>query len=388
MKKETKEILRFYLKIILFLLPFIIVLFFPVLILVLGGEFISIKKVASMQAKGNIPVYYGSAYSNPDNFLKLQSVLYQKPKVLILGTSRSMQFRSKFCIPEAKLYNAGGGVSRMKHFIPFLNCIPQKTQPEIIICVLDQNFFNPDWDKIYADDIYSRLTQDINPVGVLRTNIVQIYKDYKNNKIALTKLIEKNSKILKIGIKAKQKNSYFRNDGSVHNDGYYFNPIDNPESEDYQFAGILKRVHHGVNRFEYSKDISKDNIEEVHKFLSLCNQRKIYVIGILPPYAHEVYLKMKSMGDKYGYLHKINPALEPLFKKYGFDYYDFSDIISLGSDDRETIDGYHGSEKAYLRLFIKIAENNQVLKKYTDIPYLKKRLDETKGYYTVFADEM
>lgn len=40
----------------------------------------------------------------------------------------------------------------------------------------------------------------------------------------------------------------------------------------------------------------------------------------------------------------------------GFAYYDFSDFASVQAPDEEAIDGFHGSERTYLRLFIQMLE--------------------------------
>lgn len=50
-------------------------------------------------------------------------------------------------------------------------------------------------------------------------------------------------------------------------------------------------------------------------------------------------------------LQTLAPTLSATYREYGFDFYDFSDIASLGGADVEMIDAKHGGEKMYLRLF-------------------------------------
>ena len=94
-----------------------------------------------------------------------------------------------------------------------------------------------------------------------------------------------------------------------------------------------------------------------------------------------------SMGNKYGYLSEIVPSITPLFDQRGYTLFDFTDIESVGSSDIETIDGYHGSEKAYLRLFLLMLKGDQRLRQVAaNIDYLKHRLHTTTSNYSVFGN--
>jgi len=63
-------------------------------------------------------------------------------------------------------------------------------------------------------------------------------------------------------------------------------------------------------------------------------------------------------------------------------------LASLGASDEETLDGFHGSEKAYLRLFIKMAENDKILGFCgQDLKYLNERLNSSKGPFSVFGND-
>ena len=97
---------------------------------------------------------------------------------------------------------------------------------------------------------------------------------------------------------------------------------------------------------------------------------------------------MRQSGENYEYIFKLDDALNPLFRKFDFDFYDFTDLASLGASDVETIDGFHGSEKAYLRLYIKIAERNEKLRRYSEeIAVLEKRLNDSTNDYMIFSND-
>ena len=91
------------------------------------------------------------------------------------------------------------------------------------------------------------------------------------------------------------------------------------------------------------------------------------------------------MKIEYEYFFELEPTLNPIFKKYGYNIYNFSDLNSTGADACEVIDGTHASDKAYLRLFILLAENEEALKNETNISRLKFELNNSNSCYSVFT---
>jgi len=78
----------------------------------------------------------------------------------------------------------------------------------------------------------------------------------------------------------------------------------------------------------------------------------------------------------------------PICKKYGASFFNFSDINSVGATDLETTDGLHGSEKAYLRLFLLMQKSDPLLHDVAaDETYLQKRLADAPGPYVVFGQD-
>src|SRR5687768_13974749 len=107
-------------KVLLFTLPFAIVLGAPAYVLLSSGEFTPVEKVIRMQSTATTPVLFGRAYSDPTARYKLQSVVHRKPEVLVLGTSRVMALRGDFFRDGTQFFNAGNGITRLGHLRPFL----------------------------------------------------------------------------------------------------------------------------------------------------------------------------------------------------------------------------------------------------------------------------
>lgn len=379
-----KDVILFLKKILIFSIPFAIFFCFPIIVLLFSKELVSVDSVIKKQSDEKELILFGLAYSNPDKYYKYNSAIERKPEVLTLGTSRVMPFRSKL-FKKDTFYNAGGGVEKIGQFSYFLDNIPKETQPKILIIGLDQYFFNPNWDNSSADEdnIKEAIINDNHALNAIKASFTgtQIFKDYFDKKFNFSDLIHNNNSV---GLNAIKNGNAFRNDGS-----YYYGKImgDPNSNKEARFKDSFERISSGGYRFEYGKDISEDSIKKLEKFLEKCKNRNIHVIGFMPPYAHVVYEKMKQSEEKYAYVFRLESLLKPLFEKNNFDFYNFSDIASLGASDEETIDGFHGSEKAYTRLFIKIAENNLKLKAYSEnLDILKKRLSDSKNDLVIFEN--
>lgn len=357
-------------------MPYFILFGFPFGVLFLSGELISDDRVVELQKENNQPVPFGPAYGNVSPYFKMKSVLERSPDIVILGASNALQFRSKFFKESVSFYNGALAVSRIKHCQPFLEKIPHEKTPKLMIVSLSHFFFNPHWDSLYDDDIEQILMKnDYDAFDIFFNSWKKIYRDYFEKKYSLRSILLERGRG-RIGLNAIANGYGIRNDGSLLN----------TKRKDYQFRRAFDRIAKGKGRYAYSKEISPGAVVVLGRFLEKCRERGVYVIGFLPPYAHVVYQKMTSM-DEYRYLSEIAPALRPLFDAHGFGFYDFSDLSWVGASDAEAFDGTHGSEKAYLRLFIRMAESDAVLRRYAeDLSYLKMRVKNAEGNHDVFGD--
>ena len=133
------------------------------------------------------PVPIGLAFSNPEAYINLQSVISRGPEVLLLGSSRVGWIRSTFFNRNVNVYNAGISVQKIGDFTPFLDRIPADKTPKVMIIGLDQRFFNPNSDPLTPDGIDSLLTEQVPAIDVL-SNWSSVYEDYFHGQISLEKL--------------------------------------------------------------------------------------------------------------------------------------------------------------------------------------------------------
>src|SRR4030095_8142584 len=180
-------------------------------------------------------------------------------------------------------------------------------------------------------------------------NWMEVYKDYLAGKFNFRTLVRRPS--THIGLSAVARGAGFRNDGS------YSYGVRGSDDEDTRFREAFERIEKGNQRFQYGGSVSKRALDELALLLEQCANKDIRVVAFLPPYANVVWRAMKSKGVEYKYMCEIAHKVTPLFDHYGFRFFDFSDVASVGASDAEAVDGLHGSESAYLRMFLQMADD-------------------------------
>jgi hypothetical protein len=376
----TKDIRRFIGKALLLLPIGAVFVFFPTAVLVKAGEMAKLDDVIAEQADTSRPLLFGKAYNGKMGYYTLHAVLHRSPEVISLGSSRIMAVRSKFFKPEVSFYNAGGGAVDIHHFRQFLERIPVKKTPQILIVQLDQTYFNASW-TAPADLQENSFYADADLQNLWMSALKKVVDDYRLKKYSLTDIFgQQPSGLKKIGLSAIAQNVGTLNDGSHYYGEYLRNPEGDP---DYNFQLSLRKIDENREFFLQGDSVSESSMKELGLFLQECQRRHIHVVGFLAPFAHKVYQTMIDSG-KYRYMSELGENISRIFKAHQFSFFDFSDLAWVGASDEETFDGYHGSEKAYVRLFLKMTEKDPVLASMIDSGYLQQRLAQTSNPYVVF----
>ncbi len=375
---------RFLKRLLIYLLPFLFVLCLPAMVFLKTGESTAISQVIDLQIASRNPVLFGRAYSDPTPYYKLESVLRRRPDVLVLGTSRVLAVRSNFFRSDLSFFNAGNGVTRLRHFRLFLQRIPIGAEPRLVFLGLDQYLFNDGFDPLLPDGVELAWVAEERAEEVFFSNWTKVYGDYWQQKFRLADLLAERGE-RRIGLNAVAHANAFRSDGSYTWAQFIADPW-NPKNPDFEFQNTFDRIQMGDRRFQYGEHVSEKALTELDALLQECRSRGIYVAAFLPPFAHVVFERMQSMPKQYGYLREIEPSLRLVFDKSGFSLYDSSDLARLGASDKETIDGFHGSEKAYLRLFLRMIESDPRLEIFARDPtFLRGRLEAAAGDHVVFG---
>ena len=384
--------MRLFIKnLLLFLLPFFVVFAPSFLVLFFAGEFYPLEHVGAM-ARLSTPILVGPAYSNYRLQYQFQEVVQRQPQIVALGSSRVGQFSSLFFKDPHTFYNAagtGGALSNFRYFVDGTSLHP----PKILLAGMDQYYFNPEDAK---NNVVHRPNPFIDPVAAYdpffesffrQGGWWKVYADYAAGKFTLHDvLVPRNRPVKFVGIHSLATTDGFKNDGS----DYYAGVIQSPAEREKMHAGIesLASSITDTHGDEYGGGISPDSLQELRLFLADAKQKGIVVIGFIPPVSHAVYEELQAHPNAtYAYAFKnLGGVLAGVYKEYGFELYDFTDLEAYGSSDKEMAEAKHGSEKTYLRLFIQMAQKNALLGAAANMPTLQVKLGAASSQYEVFTN--
>jgi hypothetical protein len=375
---------KFILKILVFCIPLLFILLPPSLYLfTIKENFFDLESFIINHKSEKYLIGYTYNEKNY-KFLKWKELSNRpKQKIWSLGSSRAMQFRNNMF--DDTFYNVGYTVGKINEFLPFMKSVSNSKHPDVLIVTLDTWMFNSRYDKL--DDLMVDQTKWTNSFKMYPDFPIlkSVWNDLIKNKFDSNK-IYKDGGIYRIGYNAVYKNSGFRNDGSFYYGEQIKKLIANDSTcSDYNFKGTFLRIDKGINRFEHGKTINYKAVEELSKFLNFCKERKIKVVLILPPFPEATCKRMVLSGN-YNYINTIPEKCRILAKKNGFEFYDFTNPKSCNAFDREFVDGFHGSEKVYLKMLIKILESESVLNKFVKIERIKRDLTESISDYQVYKE--
>ncbi len=341
------------------------------------GELYPIKYVVSKQITSKNQVTYGLAYEDLNRYYKLESLKNRDVSICALGSSRVMQFKDIFF--EDSFYNAGGACAGINEFEPFLKSLDKERLPKYLLVSLDEYYFNENWSG-KLKNINSSFFLKYPKRKSINTLFREIWMDYKCDKLNISDLIKDKNKI---GIVAKVRNDGFRKDGSYYYAASYAAAIENSSKVRPAIEDTLERIRTGTRRYEYGEEINPDALIYLKSFLQYCKENEIIVIGFLPPISSVALGEIKYRQEKYKYFFELSPTLKDIFDFYGYEYYNFSNVSSLGCSDEYFIDGFHGSSVVYLRMLKSMLLQGSILQDICDIDNLEYWDKHKKSTYTV-----
>lgn len=313
-----------------------------------AGELSKLTDIIARQIETG--AIYGSAVHDDGFEYKLQLALTVKPAIIALGSSRVLQFRQTHFTDT--FINAGRAMTTPPEGVEFLRALLLRHRPKIVILGVDYWWFNPNWR--YPDRHVRR--NGLNLAVLKRANewlldgkitVLDIWRVAfrGDNHNSLTQADN-------IGVAAIKRGYGYRADGSRDYGLRYFGT--DPAFDDAKFNNTLSRIAHGVSQFTYAETIAADRFEKLDELLSLLVEADITPVIVLTPLAKQVLDRMRAHGRDYAYV----SAFLYRIKALKFAVYDFTDAESLGANDCEFVDGFHGGEIVYQRILAEISRRN------------------------------
>lgn len=369
--------ISFFKKLALFVLPLGLVFIFPSLVTYYGKEYFSVAKIVTIQSRYPETLFsfaYNAATFYP---YKKKLVEISNPKVITLGSSRVMQFREEFFTPPSSFINAGGAGKSLEDIENFVKALTSTSSINVIILGLDKELLESPY---HSKEIIKERILPVRFISIAVSMSRRIYLDYFAHKYSIRDLYDTSTHTNHIGLAALLHRDGFRKDGSYRYGGASVNParLANVEAE------IIAKKDNIENSVITPTDTTKNieqNIQALKRILKDAKEKKIIVLGIMPPYPTDIYDALDKHDESFKV---VSGEIWKSFRDNNFLFFDLSSIKTFGGKETEFVDAIHGTDTMHLKMIIYLIEQTNVLDKYTDIKSLKDILKKTKGDFLQF----
>jgi len=301
---------QFYLKVLCYVTPFVILFGLTEWYLYETGDIRSIEEVIKEQARERHTQFLRGYLSLDMNVYKWENIKQRSPHILVIGSSRVMQFRDFHFKPfEDLTYNAGGMLQSAHDVIQlgeaFNNDLLPK--PKLILIGLDPWWFKKEHERtaswLVPDELIDHASKYSSRLIVLQNLFRTGFKDfrcefrYKRN----------------IGALAQFDNSGFRYDGSMAFSNTVFEGfVENPRYVDR--GKVWEHITNGTtNRFtEYTADTAL--LHRVRVTLSKLQQSGTELIIYFPPFSTQSYKLLTTVKMHKEWWTFYNDYMIDLFK--------------------------------------------------------------------------
>ena len=283
-----------------------------------------------------------------------------RAKTVILGSSRATQIRHQFF--NGTYYNLGGAIGNVIDLEKYAFSVQSLDRgPTYTVVMIDPWWFNGKSARGLGTP------QSDFPLNASLDHLLASIKLFlKGNWLV------ESSKSKNLGIYSILTGDGYASDGSYHyvqaGRGIYSNA-------DIMFNDTKNRIIN--NKFPFEKSA----VPEPFFLKRLCNALKIIknntnVILVAPPFENSIW-KMMDLSGEYNYIRSGYDALESCVEEKIYTFFSGNDIN--GSNECEFIDGYHGGEITYGRIFLELAKRDSKFKSVINSQYLETFVKKHAG---------
>lgn len=340
---------QFLIKFLLFLLPFAIPFVLLTGFLIYTGESMPLAWVVEMQ-RDDALVLYRPRYGNRDLEYKILATGVRQPELVAVGSSHVLQLRAQLANRDPNsFYNAGAPAWQLEQVEAYLNGITHT--PRVLILGMDHPWFNADYigDPFAQTDVQRNDWEQLFAVN--RSFLQDVFAGVPFDSGRYLSR-EANGGGVGLGLRAIRDGHAFRNDGSEQYGDFLIAGFLSPEGERVRHLQLLAN---GESMYVRGDAISPEAMAQLTRILDLCAERSIIVIGFLPPFMPSLYDQLVA-GGEHQYALSLPVQLQDAFAEHNFAFFDFSDGELLGAADTDFFDGWHASERIYLRLYARMVQ--------------------------------
>jgi hypothetical protein len=321
----NKEFMLFIRAVLLSLSPIILAI---VLLEVLAdhiGESWPMSKVAAWQSAKPGREFRGGDGKSYLTY-KVSRVRLLKPKVLVIGASRTNSFRAEHFAPIS-FFNAGLTSWTFDHYRRFLEMATDRTYaPKILIVSVDYWMFANNFDEMWKPRFYDKPTPHIADLKFVANELIS----------APMRLIKRLPHAANYkGMYAFLSGDGFKADGSLAR-GHALSPDINRLAQDGTAVGVPPLM--------LGPSISKRQKEKFERFMAAAKARNITVIGIQAPYHRRIFDVLEK-SSKAGIWREFRSAANRRYlESTGLIFFDFAYMKEFIDKPQHFVDSIHPDE--------------------------------------------
>lgn len=338
---------------------------------------VAVERAVAAQAGGRFAIF-GSGVSQ--DFVDYKLRLYEavKPEIVVVGSSRVMQFRgTAFRRP---FVNVGGTAGNLSVLRSTIDAMLKIHRPQAVIIGLDFWWFSENWQKdpfVPEPPTSGSYVYDLETLKAPWKWLLEGKIGWKEFFAPLTGGFRED----RFGIMAQKSDDGFASDGSWH---YTADVTGQQRPFDYQFGDTLKQVRYGIKAFAPAPRLSEAHLDAFAEIYCRLKSRGIQTFVFIAPLSATVLDAMRERQAAYPHLFSLYTAL----MERGIDVMDFTDPRKFGSSDCEFVDGFHGGEVTYARILRDLVDRYHALVTYVDVERVNRVLKEWKGHATVYDERV
>ncbi len=308
-------------------------------------------------------ILWGPGFGQQFQAYKIQRALYEKPALLVLGSSRSTQFRSEMA-GQIPFYNAALGANTFHEATAFMTALLSSHKPSVVLLGIDPWWFDPakgsrETSKSIEAFSYKNMLANIINGGARWAVIKSLLSDTLHT--GLDPLGNRQP----VGYLAALTANGFRPDGS-----YQYGDLLRGLNEYYNLAGIGKRfgfTHYANyvrtidNRFSYVGEPDPQMVTALQNFIKLNRDHGVEPILFFPPFTTTINKAIFETPEQRRYFSAVEIIVRKIAAETKVSFFNFTDPASLGLDDNHALDGLHFDEIAALEMMRKMMSGNKKL---------------------------
>jgi hypothetical protein len=362
LRDERASLRRFAARVLIFFAPLLLLAFGVELLLWRTGESWPLERVIAAQEKNPHAFFSRDIIDHGTFRYKYLEVLRRRPQILVLGSSRVMQFRAEmFGAQGADFYNAGGMIHSIEDLNNFLDRLPSEATPRIVILGIDFWWLNSNIKRTAVDAFAVGVRDDGTYEWQGHANALSGYVRHPRTlgqliRHSLGKRFNPNA----IGLQALLRGMGFRADGSKR-----FNlkipTTDEGWNRRFPSAKKIDRyIRKGEFPFAFTDGVSRPLLDQLHAAVSKLKARGVFIIAYNPPVIAEWNRVASTAPGQKDFWREYHEKLPHFFQSLDIPFFDVVTTQQLGLDDRYMRDRYHAYDTFTLHVLRRFCDDPKI----------------------------